>query len=767
MDSRKFFIVLRSLFLTLCPLLPLSAAQIPDAIDEVMEFYCYDCHGYGKKEGGIKLDDLSLDEDHGDLWERVWRNVRTGMMPPADGDPLDAEERKDLLDWLERNPLGIDRTNPDPGRVTARRHNRVEYQATVKDLLGLDFNTAENFPPDDTGYGFDTIGDVLTISPLLAERYFEAAKSLMARAVQDHAAKMPETTIYAPGFVDPSNKEDTGRFIEFARPQTVAAKRWLADEGEYEVILSYKVEGSAAATDHSATLVMAVDGKELARKELGWDFQDGLVLRAKVPLEAKEHQFSLQILAGQAPKPGQGELGVAVQNMRIVGPLGTTKLSFPESYRKVISEENQPANRSEWPAKTKAVLRDLASKAWRRPVPDHTLDRLTEIALEAAEINGTFEAGIRQSGTAILASPRFLLRTEMAATDATGDYPLIDEWSLASRLSYFLWSSLPDDELREQARAGTLRANLEQQVERMLEDPKSNRFITNFVGQWLQARDVEELGMRPEVILRVRFNEGQRMFNNNLRRDMREETESLFRHILREKRPATEIISADYTFLNKRLADFYGIEGVESEKLEKVKVPGNRGGILTQGTFLVVTSNPTRTSPVKRGLFVLDNLLGTPPPPAPPNVPELEESSHGGKKLTMKERMVEHRKNPDCRSCHQRMDPIGLAFEKFTAVGTFREKENNLPIETAGELVTGEEFQGVEELKQVLAIDKKDDFHRCLAEKLLTYALGRGVEYYDAPAIDEIVARMEQKNGTLHEAILAVIDSVPFQKRRP
>ena len=300
----------------------------------------------------------------------------------------------------------------------------------------------------------------------------------------------------------------------------------------------------------------------------------------------------------------------------------------------------------------------------------------------------------------------------------------------------------------------------------MLKDEKSNRFVTNFTGQWLQARDVEHVAMRPDRVLRMRYGVAHRLFNKRLRRDMRMETEALFKHILDGQRPAIELISADYTFLNNRLADFYGINGVEGEALQKKVVPAPRGGLLGQGSFLVVTSNPTRTSPVKRGLFVLENLLGTPPPPAPANVPELDVPERGPVNLTMKERMIEHRKNPDCASCHKRMDPIGLAFENFTAIGTYRKQEGNQVIETDGELFTGEKFSGATELKEILATDRKGDFHRCLAEKLLTYALGRGVEYYDAPTIDEIVRRMEAKDGSLHEAIVAVIDSVAFQRRR-
>ena len=418
---------LLSIFLLLSAL---SAPGLPPEIDEVLEFYCYDCHGYGKKEGEITLDDLSLAQDHGNLWELIWRNVRTGMMPPAEGDPLEPDEKKQLLDWLERNPLGIDRSDPDPGRVTMRRHNRIEYQNTVKDLLGLEFKSAEHFPPDDTGYGFDTIGDVLTISPLLAERYFETAKELMARAVPDNAASLPLLQIYAPGFVDSKNTKDTGRFIEFNRPQTVTAQRWLPEDGQYQIRLEFAVEGSDEATDQTATLVMKMDEKELSRKELGWDFQQGLTLQAKVDLKAGKHLFGLQTIAGQAAGAGQGELGVVVKRMRIEGPLNSTRMSYPASYRRVISEQNQPKSKKEWPEKMKATLRDFGSKAWRRPIADKPLQQLTELALAAADEQDSFEAGVRQAGTAILASPRFLLRSEKPLADVSGEsYPLLDEWS--------------------------------------------------------------------------------------------------------------------------------------------------------------------------------------------------------------------------------------------------------------------------------------------------------------------------------------------------
>lgn len=759
---------LSSLVLTLGTLLTSAQAEeMPKVVTELMEFYCYDCHGYGKSEGGVDLDDVDFSEGfepHGDLWERVWRNVRTGMMPPSDGDQLTSDERKELLTWLERKPLGIDRANPDPGRVTVRRHNNVEYQNTIRDLFAIDFSTENEFPPDDTGYGFDTIGDVLTISPLLAERYLEAAKNIMDRAVPDDAGTRPRIEIWSPGFVNADDRTVSGRRIDLGRRQTVEAKRWLPQDDHYDLLLIGEIRGSSKPTAETATLVISADGREIARQVVSHQTKKFEILTTMVPLEAKENTITLSIYPGETSLPKQRPLWLAVKKLEIIGPASSEELQYPASYRQVISRENQPRDKSDWPTSTRKVLRDFASKAWRRPISADLLDRLGKMADEVAEESHSFEAGIRQAGTAVLASPRFLLRSETAIPSDGTDYALIDEWSLASRLSYFLWSSLPDDELRDLAAKGDLREKLDEQIDRMLLDPKADRMIANFVGQWLQARDVETMNMRPEVILNLSFLVAHKTFSRSLRTDMRRETEALFRHVLQHDLPATDLVSGDYTFLNERLANYYGIPGVTGESLQKVS--GHRGGLLTQGTFLVVTSNPTRTSPVKRGLFVLENLLGTPPPPAPPDIPSLEEAAKGVAGLTMKEQMVIHRESPDCRSCHARMDPIGLAFENYTAVGTYREQDSGKKIESDGKLATGEEFAGVEELKQLLATDRRGDFERCLAEKLLTYALGRGVEYYDAPAIDGIVARMDGKNGSLQEAVRAIVDSPPFQMRR-
>ncbi len=609
-------------------------------VKPILENYCYGCHAYGAEEGNINFDPLDAASDEKRLgdhatWLAVWRNLRAQTMPPADEDQPSQEEKDLVGRWIESQVFKLDPANPDPGRVTIRRLNRDEYRYTIQDLFGYRYDVDEAFPPDDTGYGFDTIGDVLTISPLMTEKYFDAAQEIVAEVVPIE-----------------DKKSDKYKRIFFDGPAT-------DDRGERD---------------------------EYARK----------------------------------------------------------------------------------------ILDRYATKAFRRPVDDATLDRLVAIQRKIDSLEGrTFEHGIAQAFAAMLISPQFLFRAEIQPEpNNPGQIVPIDEYALASRLSYFLWCSMPDDELMKLARQGKLRENLHQQVDRMLDDEKSERFIRRFVGQWLQSQDIEGISIDPRRALKLRdLGDAQRIFSRTVRRSMREETEMLFEYILKENRSASELLTADYTFLNKPLAKYYGLEdikGLDDKRMTKVDLPQDsvRGGILTQGTVLVVTSNPTRTSPVKRGLFILDNILGTPPPPAPPNVPALEAVRERGRKLTMREQMELHRSEALCKSCHARMDPLGLALEKFTYIGQYRDDDDGKEIDTQGKLITGEKFASVRELSKVLATERKVDFYRCLTEKLLTFALGRGLEYYDTPTVDLIVERMLANDGKLRDAIHTIVDTAPFQKRR-
>jgi len=405
-------------------------------------------------------------------------------------------------------------------------------------------------------------------------------------------------------------------------------------------------------------------------------------------------------------------------------------------------------------------------------VDDETVKRLVLLAREVdMQPDKRFEDGIAQAIKAILVSPRFLMRAEVQPEpDNPGKVVPIDEYALASRLSYFLWSSSPDEELMRLAGEGKLRVELRKQVERMLTDKKSQRFIENFVGQWLQARDVATIALDERKILNEKdLGKARRIFNGRLRDSMKSESETFFAHILLNNRPATELLTAKYTFLNEPLAEWYGIEGVKGSDMRKVDLGDNshRGGLLSQATFHIVTSNPTRTSPVKRGLFVLENFLATPAPPAVPDVPALEESAKGGNKdLPLRDLLALHSEQKICASCHARMDPIGLALENYNPMGLWIDNYKGKPIDASGKLMTGETFNNARELSKVLATSRHRDFHRAVTEKMMTYAIGRGIEYFDAPTIDQIVAGAESRGATLKEILFGIVESAPFQKRR-
>jgi hypothetical protein len=628
------------------PVLVSVASAADDSPRTVFARFCGACHFAGAEEGGVAIDrmlaatDVGRQVDPGSAehagWVNLWKNLRAETMPPADEPQPSFAERRRMLEFVSRDVMGVDARRPDPGHVVLRRLNRVEYANAVRDLTGSEEDLRDDLPADDTGYGFDTIGEVLSVSPLLLEKYVD-----LAARVGDRVA--------------------------------------------------------AAATAATA---------------------DG----------------------------------------------------YPARLRRLFAFGPQPTDPAARPEHLRRTVRRLAERAFRRPVDDETVGRLMAVSEGAiAAPGGSFEAGIAAAVTAVLASPRFLFRVEddAAAAAAEGAVP-IDEYALATRLSFFLWSTIPDDELLAAAAAGTLRADLGSHVERMLRDPRSDAFVENFVGQWLQTRDVTALPFDLRRVLGVRDRlEGEKIFSTAVRQAMRAETEMLFAHVLRTGLPASELLVGRSTFLNEPLAGFYGVAGVVGDEMRLVTLPDHvpRGGLLTHGSVLMVTSNPTRTSPVKRGLFILENLLGTPAPPAPPGVPPLEEAAALPQASTMRDLMERHRREPLCASCHARMDPLGLALEAYDAIGRWRPEAATGAIDTAGRLITGERFADVQELAQVIAGPRRRDFHRCLVEKLLTYALGRGVEYFDEPAVDMILEQVGP-DGRLDRLVWGVVMSVPFQMRR-
>jgi hypothetical protein len=755
---------------------PAVAREFKEKIVPLLQDYCYDCHGDGSKKGDMSLDkfkDLASHLDNHELWLKVWRNVRTQIMPPAEEEfQPTPEERKVLSNWIEKQVFKLDPENPDPGRVTIRRMNREEYRNTIRDLVGVEFNVDDNFPPDDTGFGFDTIGDVLTLSPLLLEKYLAASEEIAEKALPPSAGKPKPTRIDAGSFREPGNNRQSASFMEADQEHTVRAERTFASGGKYTLEVRYVVDSERGQPrGQTATWRILVDGKELHRHDVRWDRRGTSRFKAELELKKGEHRFEFSIKPGEAGE-GNGTIGVRVSEYKLTRQAGSEWDLYPESYQKIFFKGLPPNDEKGQALYMREIVENFAGRAFRRPVEKGTADRLTALALvKMKEDKMTFVDGVKFAVTATLTSPRFLFRSEVQAEpDNPGKVVPLDEFALASRLSYFLWSSAPDDELLKLAKEGGLRANLREQVDRMISDKKSGRMVVNFVGQWLQARDLGGLSIDVRRILREpNKREAERVFNNGIRRDMRIETEMFFRHVLQENRPLLELLNANYSFLNDNLARFYQVPGVGGREFRKVEFDGQtrgRGGILGQGTFLIVTSNPTRTSPVKRGLFVLENILGTPAPPAPPDVPELEQARREAGNGTMRQLMEIHRAKPLCKSCHARMDPIGLALENFNALGQWRDQEGGRDIDTAGKLITGEAFGNVMELKEILASSRKQDFYRCLTEKLLTYALGRGVEYFDAPTVDSIVERLSKNGEGMKELVYGVVESAPFQKRR-
>lgn len=746
------------------------------AIEPILVSHCYDCHGDGMDKGDFRMDDFASVSEHladFDVWYEIWKNVRGNLMPPADKPMLNSDEKHQLLAFIEKEVFKIDAANPDPGRVTIRRLNREEYRWSIKDLLKYDFNVADILPADDTGYGFDTIGDVLSISPLLMEKYLEAATAVVEEAVPTDGPEIVEWWLNVKDFRDARSKDWSVDWMPFDHARKLEAKPWVSYDGEYELRVDFRIKGSDEATSHTATLKLGVGDQTLTERKLGWDNSERITLKTKAKLkQGKDQVFWLATETGEPPQEGENKLAIDVESIRLRGPLDGSKKDYPWNSRHLFSEGPPPTDENLRDPYREKILRRFATQAFRRPVDDATVARLVALARQVDTQPGFgFEDGIAEAITAILVSPRFLMRAEIQPEpDNPGKVVPIDEYALASRLSYFLWSSIPDEELLKLASEGKLRANLRGQVDRMLKDDKSDRMITNFIGQWLQARDVETISINERSLLGEKdLGKARRIFNGRLRQSMRLESEEFFAYILRENRPAGELLQANYTFLNEPLAEWYGVDGVKGSEMRKVdlKPEANRGGILTQATFHIVTSNPTRTSPVKRGLFVLENFLATPAPPAVPDVPPLEASAKGkNSKLTLREVMKIHSEQKLCASCHARMDPIGLALENFNAMGLWRDDEKGQPIDTAGKLMTGESFANARELAKVLSTSRKEDFQRALTEKLMTYAIGRGVEYFDAPTIDAIVAKAEKNGGTLREIVYGIVESAPFQKRR-
>ncbi len=749
-----------------------QASEFDAVARPLLESYCYECHGWGASEGGMPLDELIVDPpspSNLSQWTRVWKNLRTHLMPPAEAaQPTDAERRM-LIAEIERDVFQLNPQNPDPGVVTLRRLNRDEYRFSIRDWLGVDFDTDETFPPDDTGYGFDTVGDAMTLSAMLMEKYVAAAETIAAKAVYLGGPRIPVRKLQAGAFQN-KDQTTTGERLDFDVPVTVSQPVEIDTAGTYQIVISLRVAGATRATAQIATLTLRSNGQEVAQQPLGWEVRESIKLESSIPLEAGTWNLALEMRPGDPPGESEERLWARIDRVRMIGPVDAPPSAYPARYFRIFSEGPPPDDPGQRTAYARRIVRRLAERAFRGPVEPQLLDGLLELADGGAIGPQSFERGVACALVAILASPRFLFHVEPPASPEgpPGSAP-IPEFALAARMSSFLWRSLPDEVLSDLAQRRALRSAWSAQVDRMIDDPRFDRFAESFVGQWLQVHDVESTFVNTRAILGNSELAGPDWFNQSLRDSIRQETTAFFAHLVRASRKPTELLTADYSFLNARLATLYGIEGVEGDALRLVSLTDHphRGGLLTQASVLIVTSNPTRTSPVKRGLFVLDNLLGTPTPPPPPNVPTLDTVKRQvGHNASMRELMQSHREQAECASCHARMDPLGLALENYNALGMWREEEHGQPLDTQGQLMTGEAFSSAQELAEVLSTKRREDFLRCLTEKMLTFALGRGLEYFDGPCVEHIVCRLQEEDATMRTLIHEVIRSVPFEKMR-
>jgi hypothetical protein len=780
-----------------------AVATFKHDVSPILEDYCYECHGDGMARGKVAFDELSDSDVAGrtDLWFTALKNLRSNIMPPAGKpQPTPAEARR-VADWIKYSAFGIDPADPDPGRVTIRRLNRVEYGHTVHALLGVDYPSEAEFPPDDTGNGFDNMADVLSMSPLLLEKYLQAAEIVVTGVVPQTSRVTPAVTATgrdfqdfdpARGFEAPEGEDggrparpDEGRPLQYSEKLSVGHVFNVPRDSKYQVAFNLEIKGPFNFDPARCLITVRVDGEQCFDEAYGWYDHKAVEFTRDESWKAGPHEVVIAVtpLPPAAMPPGAlgpefaetQRLEVRIQSVQVRGPFDSAARVLPAGYTRFFPKGEPPSSRSRRDRYAREILGAFATRAFRRPVDDATLARLVNLSRAVSDSPGeNFETGVSRAMMAILASPRFIFRIDhVDPADAGARFPRIDEYSLASRLSYFLWSSMPDGELFSLASKGLLRANLHAQVERMLRDDKMQAFVRNFTGQWLQARDVEFVPINARVVLglgpRVR-GEPKVDLDGDTRRAMRSETEMVFGYIARGDRSVLELVDSNYTFVNEDLARVYGIRGVVGKKMRRIDLPDDsmRGGVLTEGTVLTVTSNPTRTSPVKRGQFVLENILGTPVPPPPPNIPALEDAKNAfhDHEPTLREMLAVHRSNKLCQSCHARMDSVGLAFENFDALGDFRTTDAEQRIDASGKLISGEKFNDVRDLKRIITHARREDFYRCITEKLMTYALGRGLEYYDVESVDRIVANLERDNGRFSDLLMGVIDSAPFQRQR-
>jgi cytochrome c553 len=732
-------------------------SDFDQSVKPVLASTCSACHNEQFASGGLNikafLDPKSLTTGR-EEWEKIVGKLRNGEMPPK-GIPRPPQAKTDaLIHYVEGQFEIADRNiKPDPGRVTARRLNRNEYSNTIRDLLAVDFHAERDFPTDDSGNGFDNIGDVLTISPVLMEKYITAAETIASRAVgADPLPKKPVEIEY-------HTKNKNIRRIDRSTIEATHRVEW---DGEYNI--RFGMPGQRAEDAPPVKLGFWMDGQllntitvETKPSKLVY-FNPYSEEQMHLYLPEGDHVFR----AGFIDDPFVKDLSDKdaynnkknkfLESMVFVGP-------FPSKVERRSRKKIFICDPNSGPACVQKIVANLAEHAYRRPVTKTETASLLKFCDMARREGQSTEQGIQLAIEAMLVSPHFLFRIEHDPDplDAARIHPISDV-ELASRLSYFLWSSMPDDELLQLAEANKLRepGTLDAQIKRLLADPRSAALSTNFAGQWLETRNLDVVKPDPQKFP---------AWNPELRDAMKTETRLFFDYMLRENRPLVEFLDARYTFLNERLARHYGIKGVTGPEFRKVELTTDqRGGILTQASVLTVSSYPTRTSVVIRGKYVLSNILGTPPPPPPADVPALDEAAVGTS-ASLRQQMEKHRANAVCASCHSRMDPLGFGLENYDGIGEWRSMDGKFPVDSSGVLPNGKSFNGPAELRAILRQDLPE-FSRCLVERMLTYALGRGLERYDNRTVDEINRKLADSGYGFQSLVYEIGHSLPFQSRR-
>jgi len=744
---------------------------------DTLQLYCVGCHSGPTPFAGLNLEPLNFAnlEDHGEIWEKLIRKLRGRQMPPA-GMPRPEEATYEaLIKFIESGRDQLALVKPNPGRATLHRLNRTEYANVIRDLLPLEIDVTELLPADDIGYGFDNIGDVLSVSPLLMERYLAVAGKVARQAIGDTTMATNYQTYNVPRGLKQYDRTSDSAPVG-SRGGAIVRHRFPLD-AEYEISVTLqrdRLDEIVGLLDQERKLDLRLDDQRLGLFTITGD-EKGVTLGAgtaadahlkvRLPVKAGTREIAATFLKDTMLQEGIIERVRddqvkthfdGVGTITVAGPYKVQGPGVTPSREKIFT--CRPA-RGEEEACAEKIVSNIAHHAYRRPVADREMAQLMGLYRQGAQANG-FESGVRLALQKILVSPAFIFRAEYDEPGvAPGSVHKVSDLELASRLSFFLWSSIPDDQLLATAESGKLsdKAVMAAQVKRMLADPRSSELVKNFAGQYLFLRNIERISPDPGSLPN---------FDENLRQALAKETELLVDSTLREDRSVADLLKTDYTFLNERLAEHYGIKGIYGNEFRRVTLTDpNRHGLLGHASILTVTSYPNRTAPTIRGKWVLLQILGTPPPPPPPNVPSLK-NDETTRNLTMRERMELHRSNPTCAACHRMMDPIGFALENFDGLGQWRSTMGGKDtIDSSGVLPDGTKFDGPAGLREVL-LTKQDMFVENFTEQLLTYALGRGVEEYDRPVLRQITREAASESHRWSSIILGIVNSTPFQMRR-